>query len=74
MMFRALNLLVFALGIAAPTRATPTLPLQHGEQLTYRVSWAIVPGAVDLTSTIEGDIAISCGLTENRPPKRTIPV
>jgi hypothetical protein len=55
MMFRALNLLVFALGIAAPTRATPTLPLQHGEQLTYRVSWAIVPGAGEIQISARQD-------------------
>ncbi|MSU71649.1 MAG: DUF3108 domain-containing protein [Opitutus sp.] len=30
------------------TQATPSLPLQDGEHLTYRVSWAIVPGAGDI--------------------------
>ena len=31
----------------------PALPLQQGEQLSYRVSWAVVPGA--------GEIRISAG-------------
>jgi hypothetical protein len=37
--------------------ASPALPLQDGEQLTYRVSWAIVPGAGEIRIAARQDIA-----------------
>src|ERR1041385_2845127 len=42
--------LVVFLAIVAGSfgRAAPTFPLQDGERLTYRVSWAIVPGAGEI--------------------------
>jgi len=41
--------MVFALAAASVAlRAELPLPLQDGEQLTYRVSWAIVPGAGEI--------------------------
>lgn len=49
MIFRLPCLLLLAIGFAAPVgAASSTLPLQHGEHLTYRVSWAIVPGAGEI--------------------------
>ena len=37
--------------------AAPALPLQDGEQLTYRVSWAIVPGAGEIKISAKADPA-----------------
>lgn len=42
-----LRLFLFGL-LALPARAGLPLPLQNGEKLTYRVSWAIVPGAGEI--------------------------
>src|SRR6185369_17791540 len=39
---------IAVLGIAAPLRAMPNPPLQSGEQLRYRVSWAVVMGAGEI--------------------------
>ena len=55
--FRPLTLILFGLGLATSLQGTPTLPLQNGEQLTYRVSWAIVPGAGEIKISAEQDIA-----------------
>ena len=35
----------------------PVLPLQHGEKLTFRVSWAIVPGAGEIKISAQQDSA-----------------
>lgn len=43
--FLTLALLV---GFARPASAGPALALEHGEHLTYRVSWAVVPGAGEI--------------------------
>src|SRR6185369_12669461 len=37
--------------------AEPALPLQDGEQLNYRVSWAIVPGAGEIKISAKHDNA-----------------
>jgi hypothetical protein len=47
MTVRPLRLLLSILGTLA-TACTASVPLYDGEQLTYRVSWAIVPGAGDI--------------------------
>jgi hypothetical protein len=44
--------LTLAILAASPLAAAPSLPLQDGERLTYRVSWAVVPGAGEIR--IEG--------------------
>lgn len=64
MNLRPLRLLPLLLAALAPLRAA-TVPLQDGEQLTYRVSWAIVPGA--------GEIRIS-GRQDNAGPEPTLVV
>ena len=51
-MTRAFLLLLVTLGWAARSAA---LPLQPGEQLTYRVSWAVVPGAGTIKIAAERD-------------------
>ena len=57
------TLLVFlALAVAAP--AAVPLPLQDGEKLTYRVSWAVVPGA--------GEIQISAQRDATSPTPRLV--
>jgi len=61
MTLRRLHLLPLALAFVTLMRATPALPLQDGERLTYRVSWAIVPGA--------GEIKISA---QHDPAKKTL--
>ncbi|MGH7957365.1 MAG: DUF3108 domain-containing protein [Opitutaceae bacterium] len=57
MMFRVLRLIIAALGVGASLRGTPTLPLQDGERLKYRVSWAIVPGAGEISISARRDVA-----------------
>lgn len=54
---RTLKLIIVAFGIASSLPATPTLPLQDGEKLTYRVSWAIVPGAGEIKISARQDAA-----------------
>jgi hypothetical protein len=55
-MMRAPIGLLFATLLAAWTaRAAPSLPLQDGEQLNYRVSWAIVPGAGEIKISAKQD-------------------
>jgi hypothetical protein len=56
MIFRTLTALV-VLQVASALAATPTMPLQHGERLTYRVSWAIVPGAGEIKISARQDVA-----------------
>lgn len=52
MIVRALIFAGIVGGLFGSARATPAhslpLPLQEGERLTYRVSWAIVPGAGEI--------------------------
>ena len=50
-------LFVACCGLAAIARAAPVLPLQDGERLTFRVSWAIVPGAGEIKISARQDIA-----------------
>ncbi|MBL9210591.1 MAG: DUF3108 domain-containing protein [Opitutaceae bacterium] len=64
MIARFLRLSLACLGTAAAA-AAGTVPLHDGEQLTYRVSWAIVPGA--------GEIKIS-GRQDNSGPTPTMVV
>lgn len=62
---RARRLFFFAsLAAAVALRAELPLPLQDGEQLTYRVSWAIVPGA--------GEIKISADHDTSGPKPRLV--
>jgi hypothetical protein len=59
----AKRLLAFSVALlvinAAPAahREPPSLPLQHGERLVYRVSWAIVPGAGEIKIDAQRDPA-----------------
>ena len=46
--------MLFLTGLAAARAGLP-LPMQDGEKLTYRVSWAIVPGAGEITIAAEQD-------------------
>jgi hypothetical protein len=48
MILRTLCLLLFTTAAVASAAVTPSLPLRDGERLTYRVSWAIVPGAGEI--------------------------
>jgi hypothetical protein len=57
MRFRALTSSLFAVSLACALRAASSLPLQDGEQLTYRVSWAIVPGAGEINISARQDFA-----------------
>jgi hypothetical protein len=57
MMLRALSLVIAALAIGGTLRGTPSLPLRDGERLTYRVSWAIVPGAGEIKISARQDVA-----------------
>jgi hypothetical protein len=52
---RAITLALLIALAAVGLRANPTLPLQDGEQLTYRVSWAIVPGAGEIKIAAQAD-------------------
>jgi hypothetical protein len=54
MIFRVL---IFFAAIASTLRAALPLPLQNGEKLTYRVSWAIVPGAGEIKISAQQDTA-----------------
>lgn len=49
--------LVLLLVIVATAGSARALPLQPGEQLTYRVSWAVVPGAGEIRIGAERDPA-----------------
>lgn len=63
MTYRFFLLLLFIAALPVASAATssdaPSLPLQAGEQLTYRVSWAIVPGAGRITIEATADPASS---------------
>jgi hypothetical protein len=60
-----LKLILLGLGLATALRGTPTLPLQDGERLTYRVSWAIVPGAGEIKISARQDAANHLIVTTN---------
>jgi len=47
----ALTLVLLLAGGVTVAHASAKLPLQDGERLTYRVSWAIVPGAGEIKVT-----------------------
>lgn len=49
------RLFLFLLLTASFARAASALPLQPGEQLVYRVSWAVVPGAGEIKISAEPD-------------------
>lgn len=49
-----LGLLFLGAGLCLPAA---TLPLQDGEKLTYRVSWAIVPGAGEIKIAAKRDLS-----------------
>jgi hypothetical protein len=57
MRVRAFRWVLLAVSLSSFVHATPTLtlPLRDGEQLTYRVSWAIVPGAGEIKISAEQD-------------------
>jgi hypothetical protein len=57
MMLRGLKAITAALAIGTSLQGTPALPLQDGERLTYRVSWAIVPGAGTIKISAQQDPA-----------------
>ena len=48
MIGRVLSFLLLLISGQVCTRAASALPLRDGEKLTYRVSWAIVPGAGEI--------------------------
>lgn len=63
--FVALALSVLPLQAAPRSQAAaPSLPLQHGERLSYRVSWAVILGA--------GEIKIDAKADPAAPDKRLI--
>lgn len=51
-----LLLSLLAVVVAASARAELPLPLRAGERLTYRVSWAVVPGAGEIHITASEEI------------------
>lgn len=53
----ALALLAVSPWALAATPPTPSLPLRDGEQLAYRVSWAVVPGAGEIRISAQKDPA-----------------
>src|SRR5688500_9612574 len=55
MIFRIATFLALGLALVTGVCAAPTLPLQDGERLTYRVSWAIVPGAGEINISAKQD-------------------
>lgn len=57
MRLRVLQLLILGLTTLGAVFGAPTLPLQDGERLTYRVSWAIVPGAGEINISARQDAA-----------------
>ena len=57
MMLRGLKAIMAALAMATSLPGTPALPLSDGERLTYRVSWAIVPGAGTIEIAAQKDPA-----------------
>lgn len=61
---RAVPVILTLFCLLSAVRATPSLPLQHGERLVYRVSWAVVPGA--------GEIKIEARRDPAAPDQRLI--
>jgi hypothetical protein len=57
MMLRGLIVIIATFASGTSLLGTPALPLQDGEQLTYRVSWAIVPGAGEIKISARQDAA-----------------
>ena len=57
MTFRAFISFLLALSAACALRGASSLPLEDGERLTYRVSWAIVPGAGEIKISARHDAA-----------------
>lgn len=57
MRFHTLLWFVSAVASTVGLPAAPALPLQDGERLTYRVSWAIVPGAGEIRIAARQDAA-----------------
>jgi hypothetical protein len=55
MMRTFIGVLFAVLVTAWPAGAKPSIPLQDGERLNYRVSWAIVPGAGAITISAKQD-------------------
>jgi hypothetical protein len=58
-MMRLIHFLAFGIACSALTAAPAQLPLQGGEKLTYRVSWAIVPGAGEIKISAAEDTTSS---------------
>jgi hypothetical protein len=57
MRLRALFWIMPAFSLAIAARGAAALPLQDGERLKYRVSWAIVPGAGEINISARQDAA-----------------
>lgn len=58
------RIFLFVVASLTAVRAAPSLPLKSGEHLTYRVSWAIVPGA--------GEIKIDATTDNSGPQPRLV--
>jgi hypothetical protein len=66
-----LRWIMAACAMATGLRAAPAMPLQDGERLTYRVSWAIVPGAGEIKiSARQDDAADRLIVTTNTATRR----
>ena len=72
MMLRGLKAIIAVLGIGTSLGGTPALPLQDGEQLTYRVSWAIVPGAGEIKISARQDTAKNRLIVTTNTATRTL--
>lgn len=70
---RPLTLMFLGLGVASALPATPAaLPLQDGEELSYRVSWAIVPGAGEIDISARKDAAANQLIVTTRTATRRL--
>jgi hypothetical protein len=73
---RIFSLFLLLVSGAAPGRA---LPLQNGEHLTYRVSWAIVPGAGEIkidaqnSTTAPNQLLVTSSTATRRLAKMLLP-
>src|SRR3954468_4270484 len=54
---RVISFVSLAAAFLGPIRLPAALPLQDGERLTYRVSWAIVPGAGEIKISAKQDVS-----------------
>ena len=77
-MRRAARILCLLAGLAAPGWASPNLPLRDGERLTFRVSWAIVPGAGEIRIAAKQDartqqLAVTTTTATRRLAKMLLP-